>query len=347
MAKRQEKSARRFDRPEPQSRELTMAADKFANGLLSSPPADGPESGFDPHYLTAKKSIDDRALNRHVWTALCQALPQATGAEPAHIVEIGAGIGTMLARMVDWGLLTGPATYLATDCDIGHLRLARRYLTAWADERGYPLQWPEQQHGRLCTAQGEIALVLEAVRAEEMARRAGTRGTFHLVIAHAVLDLIDLPAVLPGLLAQLTSNGLAYCTCNFDGTTLFLPEYPGGEEQEILRRYHASMEARLTGASRTGRRLLNMLQGPGFELLAAGSSDWVIHPRNLTYFGDEVLFLHALIATVEQELAGKSGPAPPGLAAWARTRHRQVEAGALTFLARNLDLLARRRPSLP
>jgi hypothetical protein len=253
----------------------------------------------------------------------------------------------MLARMVDWGLLTGPATYLLTDCDAGHLRLARRYLAAWADERGSTLHWPEQQRGRLGTAQAEIALGFETVRAEEMARRTESRGIFHLLIAHAVLDLLDLPAVLPGLLAQLTSNGLAYCTCNFDGGTHFLPEYPGGEEQEILRRYHASMEARRIGASRTGRRLLNLLQGPGLELVAAGSSDWVIHPRNTTYSGDEVLFLHALIATVEQELAGKSGPAPSGLAAWARTRHRQVEAGTLTFLARNLDLLARRRPSLP
>ncbi len=324
-----------------------MAADKFAGGLLSSPPADGPASGFDPHYLAAKKSIDDRALNRYVWTELCQALPQITGGDPANIVEIGAGIGTMLARMVDWGLLTGPATYLATDCDAGHLRLARRYLAAWADERGHALHWPEQQRGRLSTAQAEIALVFEAVRAEEMARWTESRGTFHLLIAHAVLDLIDLPAVLPGLLSLLTGNGLAYCTCNFDGATHFLPEYPGEEEQEILRRYHASMEARLTGASRTGRRLLSLLQGPGFELLAAGSSDWIIHPRNLTYSGDEVVFLHALVATVEQELTGKSGPPPPGLAAWAHTRHQQVEAGALTFLARNLDLLARRRSSLP
>ena len=110
----------------------------------------------------------------------------------------------MLARMVDWGLLTGPATYLATDCDAGHLQLARHYLAAWADERGYTLHWPEKQRGRLCTRQTEIALVFETVRAEEMARRTETRGTFHLVIAHAVLDLIDLPAVLPGLLSQLT-----------------------------------------------------------------------------------------------------------------------------------------------
>jgi hypothetical protein len=162
-----------------------------------------------------------------------------------------------------------------------------------------------------------------------------------------VLDLLDLPAVLPGLQAQLTSNGLAYCTCNFDGATHFLPEYPGGDEQGILGRYHASMETRLAGASRTGRRLLSLLQGPGLELLAAGSSDWIIHPRNGTYSGDEVVFLHAIIATVEQELAEKSGPALSDLADWARTRHRQVDEGAVTLLARNLDFLARRRSSLP
>jgi hypothetical protein len=153
--------------------------------------------------------------------------------------------------------------------------------------------------------------------------------------------------VLPGLLSQLTNNGLAYFTCNFDGSTLFLPEYPRGEEQEVLRRYHASMEARLTGASHTGRRLLTMLQRPGLELLAAGSSDWVIHPRNKAYSEDEALFLHAIIATVEQELTGKSGPAPAGLAAWACTRNQQIEAGTLSFLVRNLDFLARRRTPLP
>lgn len=324
-----------------------MATDNFVGGQLPQPLADRPETGFDPQYLTAKKSIDDRALNQFVWNELYQTLPQTTGTEPANIVEIGAGIGTMLARIVDWGLLTGPATYLATDCDAGLLQLAQRYLATWADERGHTMHWPERQRGRLFTKHSEIALVFETVRAEEMASRIETRGTFHLIIAHAVLDLLNLPTVLPGLLAQLTNNGLAYFTCNFDGSTLFLPEYPGGEEQEILRRYHASMEARLIGASSTGRRLLSMLQGPGLELLAAGSSDWLIHPRNLSYSGDEVVFLKALIAGVEEELGGQSGPPPAGLAAWARTRNQQIEAGTLSLFVRNLDFLARRRTPLP
>jgi len=304
-------------------------------------------NNFAGSYLAAKKSIDDRALNRLVWTELCQTLPQTTAAKPTNIMEIGAGIGTMLARMVDWGLLTGPVTYLGTDCDGAHLRQARHYLAAWADGQGYSLHWSGDQCGLLVTARAKISLLLEQVSAEELARRTHTLGTLHLIIAHAVLDLINLAAVLPGLLAQLTPNGLAYLTCNFDGSTLFLPEYPGKVEQEILGRYHASMEARLTGASHTGRRLLHFLQRPGLELLAAGSSDWVVHARNEAYSADEALFLHAIIATVEQELTGKSGPAPAGLATWARTRHRQIEAGTLSLLVRNLDFLARRRPPLP
>jgi len=322
-----------------------MDANNLTAHQASSPLAEGAGAGFDPAYLAAKKTIDDRALNRQVWAELCRALPLTTKAHPTNIVEIGAGIGTMLARLVEWGLLNGPVRYLAIDCDPSHLVQARHYLAAWAEDQGHHWHWSGPQRGLLTTAQAQVWLQFEVLRAEDLA--TDTRGRYHLLIAHAVLDLIDLPAVLPGLLAQLTAGGLAYLTCNFDGSTLILPDYPGEDEQEILRRYHCSMEARLRGASRTGRRLLGLLQRPGLELLAAGSSDWVIHPRNQTYSGDERFFLHAFIATVERELAGPSGPAPPGLAAWARSRHQQVEAGSLSLLVRNLDFLARCCPSRP
>jgi SAM-dependent methyltransferase len=325
---------------------MSMRPDMVTGSGVSSPIMGATEEGFDPRYLAAKKSIDDRALNRYVWATLRQALPQVTGAVPPRILEIGAGIGTMLARIVDQGLLAGPATYLATDCDPGHLGSARHYLSTWAAEQGYRLSWSGKQQGRLSTANSQISVVLEAVSAEELADRTATQGSFDLVIAHAVLDLIDIPAVLPDLLAQLTPIGLAYLTCNFDGETVFLPQYQGEEEQEFLRRYHGSMETRLTGASHTGRRLLSYLQRPGLELLAAGSSDWVIHPRNAAYSDDEAFFLQAMIATVDRELAQQS-PALPGLAAWTRTRLQQIEAGSLSFLASNLDLLAQRQPLLP
>lgn len=49
-----------------------------------------------PRYLLAKQTVDDRALNKDVFAALNANLPAA----PLSIVEIGAGIGTMLRRLV-------------------------------------------------------------------------------------------------------------------------------------------------------------------------------------------------------------------------------------------------------
>lgn len=300
--------------------------------------------GFAPRYLAAKKSIDDRALNHHVWQTLCQTLPQTTGGEPLHILEIGAGIGTMIERMVEWNLLNGPVTYLATDSDPGQLGAAKQYLAQWTKRRGYALSWSTDACGHLRTARVDISLRLETVSAEELAGGLTVSNPFHLMIAHAVLDLVDFSVLLPRLLPHLTDSGLAYFTCNFDGETIFLPETE--DDREIIDLYHGSMETRLSGASHTGRRLLTFLQDSGLDLMAAGSSDWLIHPRGPGYSDDEVFFLQAIIDNMARELAQKITP-PERLAAWANLRQRQVEAGTLSFLARHLDFLARRRPSLP
>jgi hypothetical protein len=301
-------------------------------------------NGFYPRYLAAKKAIDDRALNHHVQETLRQALEEATGREPLNILEIGAGIGAMLQRFLERGLLKGPATYVATDSDPGQLVAAREYLSQWAQKSGHVLSWSGKDRGRLRTPGADLTIALIPVSAEALTGNSVKLGPFQLLIAHAVLDLFDFQALLPRLFSRLQANGLAYLTGNFDGKTVFLPECDA--DQEIIKRYHASMEARLAGASHTGRRVLQLLQCPGMELLAAGGSDWIIHPLNEGYATDEIFFLHAIIATVKQELAKNESP-PPGLAAWARLRHRQVAAGRLSFLAGHLDLLVRRQGRLP
>ena len=294
---------------------------------------------FTPHYLAAKKGVDDRALNRHAWDTLVRSLPETTVGEAARVLEIGAGIGTMVERAVEWGLLEGAGLYLATDQEAGHLQAARHRLRDWATARGASWCWESEERGRLRGAGGELTLVLKRASAEELAERPPPSPPFHLLIAHALLDLVDFTALLPQLFPLLTPRGVLYLTCNFDGETIFLPGYPWDEEREIIRRYHASMEQRLPGSSHCGRRLLAFLQGQGLEILAAGASDWVVHPRGGGYAGEEGPFLHAMVDTVERELSKKAPP--PGLSAWAETRRRQIEAGGLTFMARHLDILAR------
>jgi len=316
-----------------------MQNDDRLNNLIKLQEKDSTGKHFDPSYLQAKKHIDDRALNHHVWETLHQELRRSVDKKPLKILEIGAGIGTMFARLVERKLLTGTLNYLATDMDLAQLRVARQYLSQWAEEHSYQWSWGENG-GQLSTAEAEITLTFDQLRAEELAIERNSLGQFDLIIAHAVLDLVDLYAVLPPLLSRLTPNGLAYFSCNFDGETVFLPECAG--EEDIIRRYHGSMETRSAGASHTGRRLLTLLQQTDAAILAAGSSDWVIHPRETKYSQDEIFFLHAIIETIKNELSGddQSSFHRAKLLTWTRLRRQQAEDGQLSFLARHLDLLA-------
>src|SRR5262252_399499 len=65
-------------------------------------------------YLRAKRSVDDRALNRGVFDVFDAALRGL--ARPARILELGAGVGTMVPRLIDRpGLMA--ARYTLVDRD--------------------------------------------------------------------------------------------------------------------------------------------------------------------------------------------------------------------------------------
>ena len=75
-------------------------------------------------YLAAKRTVDDRALNKDVLERLKRELPSAT----VRIVELGAGLGAMASRLVDWGIVRR-ATYVLLEMDAALLGEARRSLT--------------------------------------------------------------------------------------------------------------------------------------------------------------------------------------------------------------------------
>ncbi|MEJ2472576.1 MAG: hypothetical protein P8Y74_01635 [Desulfobacterales bacterium] len=50
-------------------------------------------------YLVAKKTIDDRSINRAVWDRLQSELADQETVERLRVLEIGSGIGTMIERM--------------------------------------------------------------------------------------------------------------------------------------------------------------------------------------------------------------------------------------------------------
>jgi SAM-dependent methyltransferase len=280
-------------------------------------------------YLAAKKSVDDRALNRSVLADLRPLLPQGA----CRVLEIGAGLGTMVARLLEWQVLTA-GEYTLLDVDGRLLRDSRTWLCEWAGDQGITAE-PLADGVRL----GDLRVrLVEAELGSYL--ESGSGEPADLLIANAFLDLVDVPAVLPGLLRLLAPGGVYWFTVNFDGESIFQPDHPA--DDDVLGAYHRSMDERVrygrsAGESRTGRHLFGHLRAAGVPALSAGSSDWVVLAGpDGAYPGDEAYFLEAILQTVQTELEGPDAPA--GLADWLAVRRRHVAGGELVYLAHQLDV---------
>jgi SAM-dependent methyltransferase len=271
-------------------------------------------------YLAAKRPIDDRSLNAHVWETVAAALPQ----RPLSILELGAGIGTMIDRLAARDVWAPGGRYEAIDADAALIDAARE---------------------RLAGAVLPFELSLQAADVFTAIARTD-RAPADLLIAHAFLDLLDLPRALPVLLSALAPGGLFYFTLNFDGITILEPAIDPGFDELIMRLYHQTMDerrvdGRLSGDSRSGRHLLSLIPAVGGEVLAAGSSDWVVVPRRGGYPGDEAYFLHHILHFMETSLAGHPALDAAGFGRWLARRRAQIDAGELIYIAHQIDIAGR------
>lgn len=268
-------------------------------------------------YLAAKQSIDDRSLNHTVRQALLRELPPG----PLDILEVGAGTGAMIDRLAAREVLSPGGRYTAIDADPANIAEARV---------------------RLAAADLPVSLELAAADVYDFARRARGR-RWGLLIAHAFLDLVDVPRLLPQLFALLRPGGLFYFTINFDGLTVLEPAVDPEFDQQVIDLYHRTMDERRvdgrpTGGSRAGRALLQQIPAAGGEILAAGASDWVVLPRRERYPADEAYFLHHLLHFFEASLTGRPELDPQRFSSWLARRRAQVDAAELILIAHQIDV---------
>ena len=91
-------------------------------------------------YLRAKRTVDDRALDETLLERLrTELVARARDRDgPIRILEVGAGIGTMIQRFVDRDLFpAGDIEYVAVDVDDANVRTMRRRIPEWAETRGF------------------------------------------------------------------------------------------------------------------------------------------------------------------------------------------------------------------
>jgi SAM-dependent methyltransferase len=296
-------------------------------------------------YLAAKTTVDDRALNRPVLAELRRLMPSGA----PRVLEVGAGLGTMVARLIDWGAVSA-GEYVLLDADRQLLDQSRRWLCDWAAARGLR---SELLPDGLRVGDLRVRLV-HAELGSYLETSHGAPGD--VLIANAVLDLVDVPAVLPGLLRLLVPGGVYWFTINYDGESIFAPGHR--RDDQIMRAYHRDMDERVrygrpAGESRTGRRLFLHLRAAGAPALAAGSSDWVVHAGpDGNYPDDEAYFLGSILDTIQNALSSKQLRSkhqedrqvwvePADLADWLAERRRQLAAGELVYIAHQLDFVGR------
>jgi len=287
-----------------------------------------------PRYLLSKQSVDDRALNRTVLDALKANLPGL----PLDIVEVGAGVGTMLARLLRWGVVTH-ADYVLVDEMAENIESAREWIPLWAGEAGLQVERIAENQLRVFDPSRDIRIRLERADVFDFIQKKSAPAD--LLIAHAFLDLLPMPESASKLLSL--TKGLAWLTINFDGVTSLEPLIDAALDKQIERLYHATMDSRPTGGdSRAGRRLFSHLRTAGAQILAAGASDWVVYAMHGKYHADEAYFLHFILHFFEESLTGHAELDAAAFANWLEKRHAQVERGELVYIAHQMDFLVSR-----
>lgn len=290
-------------------------------------------------YLRAKRTVDDRALNRRLVDDLREALAARAADRdgPIEILEVGAGIGTMIARFLEWDILpAGEIRYTAIDLQSENIAELPQFISGWATDRSIT---PERGE-RLALVGPDRRIDIDATVADavEYADRAETE--YDLLVGAALLDILDL-SKLESLVGTLGAGGRYYFPITFDGGTRFLPSEPA--DRSIEQQYHRHMDAKEGGSSRAGGEALARLQRLSGISVDAGGSDWIVKPATDggSYPADEAYFLGCILETIEEAVTEIAPGEIDQLEEWVRRRRAQLDAGHLVYLTHQLDLFGR------
>ena len=275
----------------------------------------------ETRYLEAKRSLDDRAYSRRVRDRLLAAVPT----EP-RVLDIGCGTGTTVPRLLEWGVDAG--SYRGIDSDEGVIDFARTVRPAALRRAGRSVV--DRDQGFVV---GDLSVTYEV--GDALATLTDANDT-DLVVAQAFADLVPVAELLDRIESALAPGGLAYLPITFDGATIFQPDHPA--DRAVEDAYHAVIDAEPGRDVHAGRHLAEVCRRRDGDLLAIGSSDWILRPSEGEYHADEAYFLDAILEFVEDAISDRT---VEGGADWLATRRRQLADGRLTYIAHQYDLLYR------
>ena len=296
-----------------------------------------------PRYLTAKESVDERALNGAVTTHFLRRLTEGAP-ERVAILEAGGGTGATLRRLLRRldETTVSAVDYTLIEARGDNLETARAALREWASSAGYRVRadGPQVRLGRSAPENGlsEVRVTFRQGDFFEVLSADGDAGSYDAVVAQALLDILDVERALRVLGSVLRRGGLWYLPIHFDGVTTFEPRFDPEVDAMVQRVYHDSMPA-----PEAGRRIVTTLQELGAELREVGASDWVVFGGEDGYREDEEYFLQCIVNFVVEEIRSDDRIPDSVVDDWAAHRWRQIETGTLIYIAHQLDICAQKQ----
>ncbi|AFK18860.1 SAM-dependent methyltransferase [Haloferax mediterranei ATCC 33500] len=288
-------------------------------------------------YLHAKETVDDRALHRPTLAHLIDLLEERAEShpdEPLRVVSVGSGTGSMCRRLLSWGVFDAhdEIKYIMVDRKQGMADQAAAAFAEWSHGAGWTAEpttdgFRIERHGRRVSLTYVTSDLFEAMTVLPKA--------IDLVIAHAVVDILPLRRAVESLLSRLTDEGILYAPVTFDGRTSFRPAHEA--DDEIIAAYHETMRGDERAGPDTGSDLFSVLPSLGAPVVAAGGSDWVVHPP---HDDDERVFLDRILGFVEESVIESDRVDDETLDHWLKARHGQLASDELAYIAHNVDVLA-------
>ena len=287
-------------------------------------------------YLSAKKSVDDRALNRNVFDTFSKYVSDGKNHS---ILELGGGIGTMVQRLAEW-LPEFDLDYTLIDLDSENINYAKKLFNHSISGDVNNIHTRPIKPATIDNDMKQLRL--NFLTGDVYGLKLSEGATWDGIIANAFFDLVDLDSVLPILHNLLKPGGWIYATINFDGCTIFEPVIDEALDSLIIDAYHNSMDGRSVhgvpvSGSQSGRKLYYAFRNNGFKIGTVGSSDWLVYPQNGAYSADEKYFLEVILSFFAESVVPSHLLSQSQINKWLDIRKRQLIAGELLFIAHQLD----------
>lgn len=292
-------------------------------------------------YLEAKKTVEDGCLNLRVLGDVRRRMKTEIETETdVSIFEAGAGVGSMVKHLVERDAVPDRFTYTAVDVDGKNVEVGRESLAEWGGEHGYAVE----REGDVLRFDGAKSFDVEFVEGDLYEHEVKTDRRYDLVVAHALLDVLDLRRATERLLSL---GDYFYFPVCFDGITSFEPPFEETDEEtsfdaRVERAYHATMDTDdRTGSSKTGRRAFEAVRSAGGTVTSAGASDWVLFPGEGGYTDDEEVLLYHILDTVHCAVREEGSLDTERLDAWLNDRIERIEDEDLVYVAHQIDIAGR------